>query len=59
MFFVDFITGMDFKGPWTGQGKSQMEDNQYKLVFTLFAIGYAGVSGAKWLSSLEKGPALI
>ena len=33
------------KGLPIGLAESQVADNQYKLVFTFFAIGYSGVSG--------------
>ena len=40
--------------------KSQVIDNQYKLLFALSTIGYSGVSGAQLLRSLEiDKPALI
>ena len=35
-----------------GEIEIQVVDNQYKLVLTLFTIGYSGVSGAQWHSSL-------
>ena len=34
----------------------QCKNNQYKLVFTLFIIGWVHVSDAQWFRSLVKGP---
>ena len=35
-----------------GMAKWPVADNQNKLVFTLFTIGYSGVTGAQRLRSL-------
>ena len=40
------------KGLWTALAENHVVHNQNKLIFTFFAIGYSGVNGTQWLSSL-------
>ena len=48
--FVWALCGyINLKGEHLGAEKWPGPDNQYKLVFTFYIIGYLGVSGTQWL----------